>query len=111
MKNIPSKPYLPDFLDPFFKLSSYVRADNSNNLAFCVASVEDTSGIRGRIPHTQVDPHNQKPVFGLEEAAHMFKAMPVREISLAQLFVWLVGFFCRSFFTGIEYLRAQCSTV
>lgn len=111
MKNIPSKPYLPDFFDPFFKLSSYVRADNSNNLAFCVAS-EDTSSIRGRIPHTQVDPHNREPVFGLEEAAHMFKAMPVSEISLAQLlFVCVWFFFCRSFFTGIEYLRAQCSTV
>lgn len=49
------------------------------------ASVEDTSGIRG----TQVDPHKWEAVFGLEEAALMFKAMPVGEISLAQLFVCL----------------------
>lgn len=71
---------------------------------------KDMSGIRGRISHIRVDPHNWKDVFVLEEAVHMCKAMPVGEIALAQLlFVW--DFFPAGPFTGIEYLKAQCSTM
>lgn len=71
---------------------------------------KDVSGIRGRISHIQVDTHNWKDVFVLEEAVHMYKAMPVGEIALAQLlFVW--DFFSAGPFTGIEYLKAKCSTV
>lgn len=44
---------------------------------------KDMSGIRGRISHIQVDPHNREVLFVLQEAVHMFKAMPIGEISLA----------------------------
>jgi len=37
MKSIPSNPYLPAFLYPFFKLSFYIRTDNSYNSALCVS--------------------------------------------------------------------------
>lgn len=83
MKSIPSHPCLPGVLDPFLKLRFYGRADNSDSSAFYV---EGASGIRGRIPHTQVVPHNWEAVSVLEEAARMFKAI-LGEIPLAQLFL------------------------
>lgn len=69
---------------------------------------KDMSGIRGRISHIQADPHNWEVSFVLEETVHMFKAMPIGEIALAQL-QFVLDFFSEGLFTGIEYLKAQYS--
>lgn len=71
------------------------------------ASVEGTSGIRGRISCTQVDLHKWEVIFGLKEAAHMFKTMAVGEISLPQLFACCF-FFCSAglFFNRYRVLKS-----